>query len=117
MKSGGRGAESSVDGENKSRGTITWRVPHLKQKVNIMTIAMKEMMNFVKERMHLDDLIQRTNSPSLRPLHPMLYPLSLGCLNWTHMMGHEFLVITLAHSKQQCIFKEFRMRSYAELFP
>jgi len=68
-----RRAESGVEGENQSRGTITQRVPHLERKVDQMKIAMREMRNYMRRTTHIDDIIHRTYSPFIASIttHPL----------------------------------------------
>ena len=70
---GERRAKSYAKGENQSRGTITWRVPHLEREVDQMKIAMREMKDFMRRRIHKGDLIHKTHSPLIASIttHPL----------------------------------------------
>ena len=53
---------------DQSRGTVTWRVPHLEKEMDQMRKVMEEMKDSMRRTYHVDDLVHRTDYPFMPTL-------------------------------------------------
>ena len=75
--------ENGAKGGDQSRGTITWRVPHLEKEMDQMKKAMEEMKDSIRRANHVDDLVHRTDSPFIASImsHPLPFKFKMPTLD------------------------------------